>query len=224
MPKHKLPDKNFIWSANLAYIIGLLATDGNLSKNGRSIIMRSSDIQLLQTFKKCLNLFNKIEKTRNNGWARKPSYRIQFGDVQFYRWLLKIGLFPAKTYTIGKLKIPNQYFRDFIRGHLDGDGSVWTYKDRWNTFKNPKYVYIRLWTRFYSASEIHIQWIREKIIKLIGIKGHIWKRNPLRADQIATMRELKFAKKDSTKLLAWLYYNPDVPCLKRKREIAEKFI
>ena len=100
MPRHKLPDKDFKWTPELAYVIGLLTTDGNLSKNGRNITMRSSDTQLLKTFKKCLGLTTKITQSRNDGWAKKPCYRVDFSNVQFYRWLLKIGLFPAKTYTI----------------------------------------------------------------------------------------------------------------------------
>jgi len=224
MPKAKLPDKDFEWTPELAYAIGLITTDGCLSNNGRGIIIRSSDTQLLETFKKCLNLSNKIEETFNNGWAKRPSYRIQFGNVQLYRWLLKIGLTPRKTYTIGKLKIPDEYFRDFLRGHLDGDGSVWTYKDSWNTFKNPKYIYTRLWTRFISASRIHIEWIRRNIQKLLPINGRVYQRKPRRPDQTTSMWEVKFAKKESTKLLSWLYYSPTVPCLIRKRKIAEKFI
>jgi len=138
MPKPRLPDKDFEWTPELAYAVGLLTTDGNLSKDGRHITMRSSDVQLLKTFKKCLNLPYKIVQSKNDGWAKKPCYRVQFSKVQFYRWLLKIGLFPRKTYTIGELKVPNEYFPDFLRGHLDGDGSITTYKDYWNTFKNPK--------------------------------------------------------------------------------------
>lgn len=225
MPKPKLPDKNFKWTPELAYVVGLLTTDGNLSKDGRHIIMRSSDLQLLRTFKKCLNLTNKIsETTKYDRWCKKPAYRIQFGNVQLYRWLLKIGLFPRKTYTIGELKIPNKYFPDFLRGHLDGDGQVWTYKDYWNTFKSPKYIYTRLWTRFISASKSHIQWLRESITRLIGIKGHLWEREISKPNQTTSMWELKFAKKDSIKLLSWIYYHPNVPCLKRKRKVAEKFI
>ena len=186
--------------------------------------MRSSDTQLLQTFKGCLNLKAKIVQSQNDGWAKKPCYRVQFSNVQLYRWLLKIGLFPAKTYTIGKLNIPDQYFPDFLRGHLDGDGSVWSYEDRWNTFKNPKYVYTRLWTRFLSASKPHIQWLRKRIIKLLGIRGHTWERKPKRLNRTTSMWEVKFAKKDSIKLLSWIYYSPDVPCLKRKRKVADKFI
>lgn len=226
MPKAKLPNKDFEWTSELAYVIGLLTTDGNLSKDGRHITMRSSDVQLLKTFKKCLDLPCKmrIVRSRNEKWAKKPCYRIQFSNVQFYRWLLKVGLFPAKTYTIGKLNIPDKYFSDFLRGHLDGDGSVWSYKDYYNTFKNPKYVYTRLWTRFLSASKTHIQWLRESIVGLIGIKGHVWEREISRPDQTTSMWEVKFAKKDSIKLLSWLYYNYKVPCLIRKRKIVEKFI
>ena len=90
MPKVKLPDKDYKWSANLAYAIGLLTTDGNLSRDGRHITMRSSDIQLLKTFKKCLNIKNKIARSKNNGWAVKPSYRVQFGHLPFYKFLFKI--------------------------------------------------------------------------------------------------------------------------------------
>lgn len=224
MPKAKLPDKDFEWTPGLAYVIGLLTTDGNLSKDGRHITMRSSDTQLLKTFKKCLGLTTKIAQSKNDGWAKKPSYRVQFSNAQFYRWLLKIGLFPNKTYTISKLKIPDKYFPDFLRGHLDGDGSVWTYEDQWNTFKNPKYIYTRLYTCFKSASKIHIDWLRKNIIKLMSIKGHVNEEGPQRSYQITSMWKLKFAKKDSIKLLSWLYYNPNVPCLIRKRKIAEKFI
>lgn len=224
MPRKKLPDKNFKWTSGLAYAIGLLVTDGCLSSDGRHIIMRSSDIQLLKTFKECLNLSNKITQTKNDGWSKKPCYKVQFGNVQLYRWLLRIGLMPRKTYTIGKLEIPDKYFRDFLRGHLDGDGCITTYKDHYNTFKNPKYIYTRLYTMFMSASKIHIEWLAENIPKLLSIKGHTIKRRPWRSDQTTDTWHLRFAKKESIKLLSWLYYNPDVPCLKRKRKIAEKFI
>ncbi len=224
MPAHKLPFKKFLFTSDLSYVIGLLATDGNLSKDGRHINMRSSDVQLLDTFRKCLSLKARIAQSKNDGWATKPSYRVQFSNIQLYNWLLTIGLFPAKTYTIGELKIPDEYFKDFLRGHLDGDGSVWTYEDKWNTFKNPKYVYTRLWVRFISASEKHIKWIQKKIFQIQNIKGHLWERKPNRPDQTTSMWEVKFGKKDSIKLLKWIYYSPNVPCLNRKREIAEKFI
>jgi len=223
MSKHKLPDKNFAWSSKLAYIIGLLTTDGNLSNDGRHINMRSSDFQLLDTFKKCLHLNNKIAQSNNDSLAKRPCYRIQFGNVQFYRWLLKIGLFPNKTYTIKSLNIPDPYFRDFLRGHLDGDGSITTYKDYYNTFKNPEYVYTRLWLVFLSASETHIKWIRDTIFRITKIYGHIYKTEPKILHHVAMWR-LKYAKHDSAKLLRLIYHRENIPCLKRKKEIADKVL
>jgi len=224
MSKPKLPDKNFKWTPRLSYVIGLLTTDGNLSKDGRHITMRSSDVQLLNTFKTCLNLSTKIARSKNGKWTKKPCYRIQFSNVQLYRWLLKIGLTPRKTYTIGKLDIPDKYFRDFLRGHLDGDGDIVTYKDFYNTYKNPKYIYSRIYTRLRSASKTHMEWLSENISRLLFVKCHLNQLEPWMPHQTTSMWELKFAKKDSIKLLSWIYYSPNVPCLIRKRKVAEKFI
>ncbi|MDO8582021.1 MAG: hypothetical protein Q7S16_04035 [bacterium] len=222
MPKQKLPDKNFKWSPKLAYAIGLLTTDGNLSGDGRHISLRSCDIDQIKTFKKCLNLSNKIgapKPAKQNGG--RICYHLQFGDVQFYRWLLKIGLFPAKSYTVGPLKIPDKFFRDFLRGHLDGDGSITTYQDHYNTSKHPSYIYTRLFVRFISASRNHMEWIRKNVKKFLDIDGDFFERRPARKGYVSIW-QLKFMKKESIKLLHWLYYKKDIPALSRKRKMAEQ--
>jgi len=215
----KLSNKDFKWTPDLAYVVGLITTDGNLSKDNRHITMTSSDIEQIKTFKKCLNLSNKIGNTSPSRWSKKPCYRIQFGNIQFYQWLLKIGLSPAKSHIIGVIEIPDKYFRDFLRGHLDGDGSVYTYIDTYNTFKNPKYIYNRLYVKFNSISKIHIEWLKQKIEKISQIKGNLLK--PSNNQVVWTLR---FPKKKSIKLLSWIYYDPNIPCLSRKKEIAKNFI
>ena len=35
---------------------------------------------------------------------------------------------------------------------------------------------------------------------------------------------LKFAKKKSLRLVDWMYYAPDIPCLHRKRKIADEAV
>ncbi len=224
MSRKKLPYKTFSWNRNLAYAIGLIVTDGSMSRDGRHIVFSSSDLELIKIFKSCLNLNNKITEKKKSGWTKKTPYMIQFGNIQLYNWLLSIGLHPNKTYDIGKIKIPDEYFPDFLRGHLDGDGSIWTYIDRWNTFKNKKYVYKRLYIRFLSASQKHILWLQTSISRLLGISGRIYERKPSRPNQKTSLWELKFAKKDSMKLIGLIYYNKNVPCLKRKRKVADDFI
>ena len=41
-----------LWSENLAYAIGLIATDGSLSNDGRHLNFTSKDIDQIQTFAK----------------------------------------------------------------------------------------------------------------------------------------------------------------------------
>jgi len=223
MPKPKLSDINFKWTSDLAYAIGLLVTDGNLSSDGRHIIMRSSDIDQLETFKKCLELKNKIGTSNSNGFSKNTSYRVQFGNVRFYHWLMSIGLFPAKSYTIGEVNVPDEFFRDYFRGCLDGDGNIQTYRDGYNFYLGRQYFTQRLFIRIVSASEKHIFWLREKIKFLTGLRGSISKGKP-KDDKHVPIWELKFAKKESLQLIKWIYYDTNIPYLKRKRDIAKQAI
>ena len=78
---------------------------------------------------------------------------------------------------------------------MDGDGSIITYKDHYNTFKNPEYVYTRLWLVFVSASETHIKWIRDTICRLILLKGHLWKSKPELSHRV-NIWKIKYARKN----------------------------
>jgi len=207
------------WTSDLAYAIGLIVTDGCLSSDGRHIIFTSQDLDLINTFRNILDLSNKIGITSNN---ISRAYRVQFGDVIFYKWLLDIGIFPNKSLRIGAIKVPNDFFMDFLRGHLDGDGSITTYTDNYNTYKDSHYIYERLWLRFISGSYAHLYWLHSKITGITGIQGrlHLAKPNSV-GNQLCI---LKYGKKDSILLLNKIYYRKDLPCLVRKRRIAEAFL
>ncbi len=215
----------FPWTSKLAYGIGLLTTDGNLSPDKRHISLTSSDLQLLQTFRECFNLSNKITPNPKGSYSKKLSYRIQFGNVLLYRWLNRIGLMPKKTSRLSKIKIPDKFMRDFLRGHLDGDGSIIVYEDRYNTFKNPRYIYERLYTNFISSSPKHLNWISSKLKTILDIKGAMssYKKTGCNKNAKAIWK-LRFAKHESLKLLSWLYYKPNLPCLIRKRNIALRIL
>lgn len=193
------------WSPNFAYAIGLLVTDGNLSSDGRHIIFTSKDLELIYKFQKSLEINFHIGRKSSGSQSYKKYYVVQIGDILFYKFLLDIGLMPNKTKIIGKIKIPKEYFFDFLRGHFDGDGSFYSYWDpRWRS----SYMF---YTVLISASKNHIQWLRESIYKFLKIKGHIAK------SVNEPVYYLRYAKEESLKLLSKLYYNPDVICLSRKR-------
>lgn len=192
------------WSPGFAYAIGLLATDGNLSKDGRHISLTSKDKSQIDLFRRCLGIKNSIgRKSRSKGDEKKYFY-VQFGDVLFYQFLLSIGLSPRKSKTIFRLTIPEMYFYDFLRGHLDGDGTFYSYWDkRWRSS-------FMFYTVFISASLLHLNWIREEIKKRLNIVGHITH------DDRKSTYHLKYAKRDSLLLLPMLYKNGNI-CLRRKR-------
>jgi phospho-2-dehydro-3-deoxyheptonate aldolase len=59
----KLSEKfSLSWNPGFAYALGLIATDGNLSPDGRHINLTSQDLELVLLFRKALGLENSIGK------------------------------------------------------------------------------------------------------------------------------------------------------------------
>lgn len=194
-----------VWSSKLAYVIGLILTDGNLSPDGRHISFTSKDRELINHFVNILKLHCKIYKKSSGSVKEKKYYVAQFGDVNFYRFLLSIGLMPRKTKVVDKLDIPKKYFFDFLRGHFDGDGSFYSYWDpRW---PNSYMFYLS----FASASLKHLHWLQSRLEEYGHVSGHITH------SRVAGCYQLKFAKRECALLISKVYYNKQVPCLKRKR-------
>lgn len=192
------------WSQKLAYAIGLIATDGCLYKDGRHIAFVSKDLQLMRVFMQCLGLKNKIAKKQSGFVPTGYAYWVQFGDVVFYKFLVSIGLFPAKSKTLSEIKIPKQYFFDFLRGSFDGDGSFYSYWDkRWASS-------FLFYLTFTSASMKHIVWLRKIIKYLTGLKGHI---DGLKKSRVY---QLKYAKTEARIIFKKMYHSPNIPRLERK--------
>jgi len=193
---------NLQWSHNFAYAIGLLATDGSLSKDGRHIDFTSKDKIQVENFLKALGANTKIG-TKKSG-SGNISYRAQLGNKQLYNFLVNIGLTPRKSKTIGAIKIPELYLNDFIRGHFDGDGTFYFYWDaRW---KKSFMCYLELT----SASESHLQWLQSEISRSFLVLGRITK------SLNNSCYRLKFAKYESIQLLKNLYSNKKAISLRRK--------
>lgn len=197
------------WSPSLAYAIGLITTDGSLSIDGRHINFTSKDYQLVKLFKEILNLRNKVGLKTRRKEEQRSYFQIQFGDINFYKFLLSIGLTPHKSKTLDRIIIPKIYFFDFLRGHFDGDGTFYSYWDRrWKS----SYMFYLV---FNSASPKHILWIRKKLQNLLKVRGHIT-HDPRR-----TIYSLKYAKRESLLILRKMYKN-ETMCLIRKRLKIEK--
>ena len=200
------------WTPEIAYAVGLVATDGNLSPSGRHVSVSSAEREVLETFLRC------VERSAHIGTNRSGfgslTLRVQIGDVGLYRWLQSIGLTPRKSHTIGAIDCPREVFPHLLRGLLDGDGSIvdGTYD---GTGKARGHRYRVLKVRFISASETHVNWLRRRIAAEFGLSGSV------RCEE--RVFRLTYNKRAAVQLLHRMYPEPDVPCLERKHLIWRRF-
>lgn len=195
------------WNTNFAYALGLITSDGNLSPDGRHMIFVSKDIDLINTFKNCLNLKNKIslKKSGYSNDVNRKYYVVQFGNIRLYHFLTDIGLSPNKSKAIKSLLIPPAYIADFLRGLIDGDGSI-------GYFMHPESKKKQFRIRITSASMHFLDWLRRRLTMQIGTKGSI--------EKVPRAYQLNYYKGDSSRIVKFIYYSDKVPCLKRKLDKA----
>jgi hypothetical protein len=206
------------WSPEIAYALGLMATDGNLARRRSQLSLVSKDLDQIETLRRCLRLNARIFRVRSlTGFL----YKVQWHDRGLYDWFLGVGLTPAKSRTLGPLTVPDPLYADFFRGCIDGDGCILVYTDRYHATKSPSYVYERLYVSLVSASRPFLEWIRVNTRRLVGVSGAV--HNSAGKGQ-RPIWALRYAKQESLRLLGWMYYSADVPCLARKRLKAEKFL
>lgn len=202
---------SLVWNNNFAYVIGVIATDGNLSPDLRHVHITSKDREMVLNCKKCIKIDNKIGRKARGYSTEKRYYVLQFGDRNFFDFLLKIGLTPRKSKTIGKLKIPNKYFCHFLRGCIDGDGSI-------SISKHPESSSPQYKVRLCSASKKFLDWILNTTRDILPIKG-----GSICELKGTSTYSLLFGKKDSIIILKRIY-NKNVICLSRKRRVALKIM
>lgn len=198
------------WSPNFAYAIGLIASDGNLSSDGRHITFVSKDVELVKKFNAALKIDNKITRAGRGGETVKNYYGVSFGDKVFYKFLNTIGLTKKKSKTIEFVNIQEEFFRDFLRGLFDGDGTFYTFWDtRWpNSFCFK--------SSFASASKDFLEWLRTELSRLYGVTGYFHKG--------AGVINLEYTKGDTKKLFNAMYYKTKLLFLNRKyRKIKTAF-
>lgn len=116
-------------SANKAYWLGFLAADGCIhrTKNTRQdmiiIVLEDNDTELLEKLNQCLHCNKPLRHfTKTNG---KSYVRFEISSNVMSNDLAQYGIIPQKTYRyIFPDNIDKKYYRDFIRGFFDGDGTI----------------------------------------------------------------------------------------------------
>jgi hypothetical protein len=206
------------WTPMLAYAVGLIATDGNLSPSRKATTVVSGDIDLLEVFKRCIPRAGKIGRHGPNAW------HVTVSSVDFYRWLQSIGLMPAKSLILGAIAVDDALLVDLARGLMDGDGGIanFVHHPGGNVRRYPNYRYERLHVRFRSASRPHLEWLKASLDRVMQIDGPIFTDDSKHTPN--PMYELRYGKHASLALLTRMYAEPNAPRLDRKWKIWEAYL
>ena len=189
---HDFFDKEKI-NSDSAYILGLLASDGNVEEKGNGICLelKSEDIELLKKVNKILE--NEREIKSYSRESRNDTSKLYFFSRKIKSDLAYFDIVPNKTYKkVNFIKnIPDEFFIDFIRGYFDGDGSILdaNHTVRW---------------QIDSVSLSTLKGIQNKFLFLYGIELKIRIENDVKS-KIPKYRLYCYSKKRCKKIFELLY-------------------
>lgn len=191
----------------MAYILGVVCADGCLVEHGNGyhcLNITSKDLSWLQQIKGVLKAEQRIG-------SKRQAYQLQIRNQPLYRSLLDLGLTPRKSKTLQLPSVPPDVFPDFVRGYLDGDGTVLVWQDpRW---QHPWQMRVA----FSCGSRIFLEKLQLKLQELANLSPGSLLTRP-------EVSVLAYSIADSLKLYRWMYPNPSCLCLARKRKRFEKFL
>ena len=157
----RIVDEDFFkqWTANMAWVLGIIYTDGCLvrphgSVKGR-LTLSQKEPELIEKVLALLNSNAKLlftPKKRITGAV----HRVSISNAEVYQDLEKLGVTPRKSLSLTFPEVPAPLVRHFIRGCWDGDGSVyWEREDA----RKPC-------ASFVSGSKAFIEQIMNRLVSL----------------------------------------------------------
>jgi hypothetical protein len=115
-----------IWTHEMAYILGFITADGNVSKYSLRVEIQKKDMDVLNFILKNISPDSNIKTTTKKG---KQYKKITINTKKLINSLKKFKVVPNKTKSIrANFDIPKKFIGDYIRGIFDGDG--WVYLRR----------------------------------------------------------------------------------------------
>jgi hypothetical protein len=104
------------------YLLGAYITDGNVAicpNKSTAVTLGSCDYDWLESIKNKVCNELQVKKRRNSNYWELKIYSYELAN-----FLISKGCVQNKSLTVDFPKVPKQYLPDFIRGCIDGDGSV----------------------------------------------------------------------------------------------------
>ncbi len=149
-------------------------------------------------------------------------------DLNLVAWLARYGCVERKSLILDfPTQVPTEKLRDFVRGLIDGDGSVWIHN-----YKQPKgkklYEYRYAAVGLVSGSKRLIDGLKaalETQFDADAISLSVLEREgggTALVPETGLTYVLRIHNWSAYKFLRWIYYAPNLLCLERKRAVAEQ--
>ena len=193
------------FSNDMAYILGLILTDGSLCNNGISITLHEQDKYLLEKISFAIGMDGKgIRKVKNSNCNT-----LSMSSVVMRKSMDIYGITNNKSFTARfPYNVPDKFYPDILRGIFDGDGSIC-----FNETSNKRSVTITTASHEFANDLVSI------LIKY-GVSAKIYDKKSS-ADNI--IKVVTVAKTSDILLLRDLFYYDGVGLhLTRKREKFDK--
>lgn len=132
------------WSANMAYILGFITCDGYIMENGFGVELNEKDIEVLKFIINEISPQSKIKFRQRLDKRTGNLYKSYFCYIcskKIKNQLEIYGIIKNKTGKEKIINIPPEFKFDYLRGIIDGDGTI-VCSDI--TISNKKYMHPRL--------------------------------------------------------------------------------
>jgi len=193
-----------VWTPEMAYVLGYWWTDGCMriksNTGAHEFEIASNDREHLETVAQAIGGNYGLRKVSENS----NCYKITFCSKEMYQDILAHGGTPRKSRTIGFPFVPPELLPHFVRGVVDGDGTL-----AWNGD--------RPILQIYSSSQKFLNSLIASVEQGTGIPAP----NPQANRENWTV---KWSTVRAKCLVAWLYVENPGLALDRKATIAAKFL
>ena len=108
-----------------AYFLGFIVADGSVNSISNVIQITQKEPDILYEFKKYIKYEGGLVKSRN-----RDVFDIKISSSKMKSDLLKLGISPNKTMSVGYPLIPENLQNHFMRGVFDGDGCISIHHDK----------------------------------------------------------------------------------------------
>lgn len=119
------------WSADMAYILGFLFTDGSITKRLYDVVIGLAEkdtcvLDFIKAKTKSTRKYDyRIGSVDKNGHKHAPSVFLTLASKVMVQRLMDLGMKPRKTYTDDAFpNVPDGMMPHFLRGAFDGDGTA----------------------------------------------------------------------------------------------------